>query len=103
MVTQSTIEFDFQRAKQQADNLENLVQELKKLSTQSFEGTITDISSSWKGENSNAYLKKSRRLQNDMNVTTDSLVGVVSDIREIARKIYQAEMSALEIIETRTY
>lgn len=103
MATRESIEFDFQQAMAQADKIDDLAAALNTLSNNKFQGTLQNINTNWKGERASEYLTKGSRLQLKMNGTADDLSGIASDIRTIARRIYEAEMAALAIAEERAY
>lgn len=102
-MTRAAIRINFQRAKNQASTLEQIAEDLSRLSCNDFAGTMQLISTNWKGNNANAYLQKGFRLQDDMNDTVQQLREVASEIRRIAQRIYDAEMAALRIAEQRNY
>lgn len=103
MATRGEIEFDFNRAREQADRIDGIADRLSKLSAKEFNNTLQNLSANWKGESALAYLSKGNRLQGEMNSTVNELRSVASDIRTIAKKIYDAEMAVLNIAENRTY
>ncbi|MBE5881918.1 MAG: hypothetical protein E7289_06410 [Lachnospiraceae bacterium] len=103
MSSRSTIEFNFTKAKQQADKLDAIANDLSRMSSSDFAGIMQNVSANWKGENASAYLAKGSTLQGKMDVTAKSLRGVAADIRAAAKRIYDAEMLALSIAESRTY
>lgn len=101
MATRATIEMDFNLARKQADHLEELADRLRGLSDNKFGGTLNNISGNWKGENASLYLTKGQKLQTKMNKSSAELYQIASDIRLIAKRIYDAEMANLLIAETR--
>ncbi|MBQ0028685.1 MAG: hypothetical protein KBS96_08810 [Lachnospiraceae bacterium] len=101
MATRASIEMDFNLAKNQAARLEELADRLRGLSDNRFGGTLNNISSNWKGENASAYLSKGSKLQNKMDRSSSELYQIASDIRLMAKRIYDAEMANLLIAETR--
>lgn len=101
MASRGQIEFDFANAKRQADELEELAGGLNSISQQQFSGTLQNISSCWKGENANLYLRKGYILVNEISSTSRELLGIAAVIRTTAQKIYNAEMEALRIAERR--
>lgn len=103
MASRASIEFDFHRAEAQADKLETVADNLSRLSRSKFENTMQNLASNWKGENASLYLKKGGRLQEQMDGTARELYSIASDIRTIARRIYEAEMKALRLAEEREY
>lgn len=103
MATRRTIEFNFRKALGQADRLDTVANNLSRLSGTEFGGTLQNLSGSWKGENASLYLSKGSSLQVKMNKTASELHAVASDIRRIAKRIYDAEMAALAIASSRTY
>ena len=102
-LTRAAIMFNFRKALQQADELDDIANSLSRMAKSEFEGTMQNISINWKGENARKYLAKGDRLQGDMYSTANSLHSIASDIRKVARKIYNAEIKALAIAEARNY
>lgn len=103
MLSEATIRMNFQKAKQQAAELEQIAQDLTNLSSKEFGGVMQNISSNWKGESATSYLAKGSRLQGDMTSTAKSLKNIAAEIRTIAQRIYDAEMENLRIATTRSY
>ena len=103
MASKASIEFDFQKAKAQADKLDTIADQLNGLSDHKFGDAMQNLSSNWKGENASLYLDKGGRLQEQMDGTAKELHSIASDIRTIAGRIYAAEMNALKIAEQREY
>lgn len=103
MATREKIEFDFRQAMRQANKIDELANDLNRLSDKKFGGSLQNLASSWKGENASLYLTKGSSLQKKMNETAGELHAVAADIRTIAKRLYDAEMAALAIATTRTY
>ncbi|MCI9464348.1 MAG: hypothetical protein HFI48_10765 [Lachnospiraceae bacterium] len=103
MATRATIEFSFRTALSQADTIDEIADNLSGLSRTDFENAMQNLSAGWKGENASLYLSKGSILQGKMDGTSNSLHAVASDIRAVAKRIYDAEMAALEIAQNRTY
>lgn len=102
-LTKAVIRFNFRRAMQQADELDEIANSLSRMAKADFESTMQNISVNWKGENADRYLEKGDRLQGKMCSSANSLHGIAADIRRVARSIYNAEMRALAIAEARNY
>lgn len=102
-LSEGTITFNYNRAMQQANELDEIANSLSNLTTSDFEGTLQNISVNWKGENARQYLEKGECLQTDMCSTVCSLHSVASEIRTVAKRIYDAEMYALAIAREREY
>jgi len=103
MATRSSIEFDFQQAKRQADRLDQIASQLRNLANDQFEDTMNTIAANWKGENATAYLGKGERLQGKIKVSASDLNATANDIRRIAKRLYDAEMENLRRAELREY
>ena len=97
------IEMNFRQAKQQADQLENLAVRLERLAKNDFRGTLQNLSSCWKGESADAYMRKGERLEDHMARTASNLKKTARTIRSVAQRTYEAEMRAREIARNRTY
>jgi uncharacterized protein YukE len=102
MATQATIWFNYQQAIQQAEAVARIATDLKKLSTNDLEDALDQVSASWQGENANRYHAKGSELQQQVAETARTLQSISSEIRDIAKRIYNAEMANLEIAKTRT-
>jgi uncharacterized protein YukE len=103
MASRYSIEMDFKHAIAQANKLDEIADNLSNLSNNKFQGTLQNLSTNWKGENASSYLNKGSMLQGQINSTSKELHSIADDIRAIAQRIYNAEMAALSIAETRTY
>lgn len=87
---------DFRKAKQQAKDLDEVADNLKKVSGKDLEEQIRQISLNWTGDNSQKFISKIGKLQGNMNDTVAALREVAQAIRQIAEVIYEAEMEAWE-------
>lgn len=103
MATREKIEFDFKQAMRQANKIDELANDLNRLSDRKFGGSLQKLSASWKGENASLYLAKGNSLQDKINRTSRELHAIAADIRTIAKRLYDAEMAALAIATARTY
>ena len=103
MATRASIEFDYRQALQQAESVDGIANRLSKLSGTKFGNSMQSVAGSWKGENATKYLAKGSSLQEKMNRTAKSLWTTASTIRIMAKRIYDAEMAALEAAERRDY
>lgn len=95
------IRFNYRLALAQATQLEGLAERAERLSKQKMEPTMQSLSAAWKGENATAFLKKEEQLQRQILVSASEIRGIASDIRTIARSVYNAEMEALRIARCR--
>lgn len=90
------IEMDFEKAKRQASDLEEVARNLKNLSEKQLGETLSQLAQNWTGDNSVKYIGKGEILQGNIVSTADSIQEVADAIREIAEVIYEAEMEAWE-------
>lgn len=101
--TMYTIEMDLQNAKRQADDLEQIAQNLSMLADEHFQSCIAGIAANWKGENAAAFCKKGNIVGNNIKNSADDLKNAASVLRQIAENTYQAEKAGYEIAQNRTY
>lgn len=102
-MSRSSINFNFRQAREKAEELENIADDLKRMSSQKLQSSFQNLSSSWKGTNADAYLAKGAALQGDIVGTASQLCTIAATIRQVAQRIYEAEMEALEAAEERNY
>lgn len=101
--TMYTIEMDLQNARRQADDLEQIAQNLSMLADEHFQSCIAGIAANWKGENAAAFCKKGNIVGNNIKNSADDLKNAASVLRQIAENTYQAEKAGYEIARNRTY
>ncbi len=101
--TMHTIEMEFQNARRQADELDQISKSLSMLADSSFQSCLAGIAAAWKGENAAAFCKKGNLVGNNVKNTAQDLKHVAETIREIAQNTYNAEKQNYEIAQARTY
>lgn len=102
MLTKRMIEINFQAAKNDARKLEDAANRLERLAKGQYEETMQGVSKSWKSDSAPEYVRKGRKVENDMLNTAKELKTLASQIRQAAQRMYNAEMRAVEIANTRT-
>lgn len=102
-MTRSNIEMNFASACSQAKRIEEIADEMNALASQNLVVTMQEISACWKGESAAAYLSKVESVKDDILSTKSLLKTIAQMIRTEAKRVYDAEMAALRIAETRTY
>lgn len=103
MAGKASIEFNFRKAVSQAERLDQAADQLNRLSNNQFGNIMQGLAANWRGENASLYLDKGGRLQRQMDGTAKELHHIASDIRRIAKRLYDAEMEALRIAQKRDY
>lgn len=101
MKTRAQINFNYRQAISQASNLENIAARLDNVSKRDLERSVRNLANGWKGANAASFINKEETLQSKITGTARSVRDVASDIRRVAKMIYDAEMAALQIAETR--
>lgn len=103
MAAKEKIELDFRQALKQADRIDAVANQLGSLSGKEFQGSLDNLSASWRGDNASMYLAKGGRLKEQMDGTAKELHAAAADIRTVARRLYNAEMNAWRIATSRSY
>lgn len=101
MASREQIQMDFDRAERQAGELDNIANDLNRISDRELPDMLNRLGSDWKGDNAGQYIQKGVNLSDQMKGTVTSIRQTASTIRTIARNIYEAEMEALRIAEER--
>lgn len=97
----NAIEINFSEACAQADKLEALAVNMKKIANQQLNQTFQELSAAWKGETATAYLSKAERVVESILSAADEINRIGQQVRAKAKLIYNAEISALHIAENR--
>ena len=101
MKSSSEIRFDFQNALEQAKKLETLADSIDRRVVDKMTETTQSIHAAWKGNSATRYINKAQDLRQQIEQTANILRSTAEDIRRIARRVYEAEMQALEIAQSR--
>ncbi len=101
--SESEIRMDYNNAIRQAESLNQIARELKNTANRNFQDCVSEISSSWTGDNSAAYVRKCNVLKADIVKSAEKLERTAETIRKIAGNTYTAEMNALKIAIARKY
>ncbi len=96
MRTAWQIQMDYNRAMNAARRLRAIAGSMDG-NANSMGGAINSINGSWDGENSDAYIAKGRKIQNNINTTADGIRRAASAIEKIARRTRDAELAAISI------
>lgn len=102
MKSEYQIKFDWDNAKAQAARLEELAAWLSAEVVGAMDDNAQQLHAAWTGENATTYLRKQDELKEEINCTANTLRAIASDIKSIARQIYNAEMAALAIARDRS-
>ncbi len=101
MKSERQIEFDFRHAINQAEELEDLAQRLRRLASRKLGEIEQTLPSYWDGPSAKSFQGKTFVMKNNLLKTAKDLEDEAKTIRNIARRIYQAEMEALAIARRR--
>lgn len=101
MKSSSEIRFDFRNAMEQARRLDVLADRIDQQVTNKLDETTQSVHAAWKGGNAAHYISKTQDLRQQIHQSARTLRDIAEDIRRIARRIYEAEMRALEIARRR--
>ena len=88
------INLDYNKALQQAAELEAIARELKNLADSEFHTCLEHVAANWKGDNAQEYIKKGQRLKSQMLTSATELNSVAKTIRSIAKRTRQADRNA---------
>lgn len=100
-ITKYTIQMNYSNAIKRAEQLESIAKELDTMAKNKFDGTLQNISSSWKSESASRYLKKGHNLEDKIVQTAKELRTTAKTIRNTATRIRNADLYALELAEKR--
>ena len=94
---------DFQKAKKQAEKLEKIARDLRRLADNEIPSCMRAVSSNWKGENARIYVNKGGIVAENLRGTANGVAQAASTIRTIAQNTYNAEKASLDLARKRKY
>lgn len=101
MKSELGIKIDFIKARKQAEDLERIADQLRRVADRDIDDAMSGVSSGWKGDSADLFLKKGNKLRSDVMKTANQLDTAARTLRQTAQSIYNAEMRALEIAKQR--
>jgi len=101
MKTSAQIKMNYQEAIRQAKELDTLAGKVRSTANQKVEQSMQVLASGWKGSNASEFLRKYGELKQQILDSADELNSIADDIRRTAQIVYNAEMEALRIAQTR--
>lgn len=103
MATFYSIQMDFSEAKRQANSLDEIAQNLRLIVDGTMQESMTHISSNWRGENSKKFIQKQQTVTENIKRRADELERIAEQIRLAAKRIYEAEMEALQVANNNSF
>lgn len=97
------INMEFNKAKKQAEKLEEIARELDQTANNQMGNALAGINSAWKSDTAGAYLRKGEKVQEELRSRAKELRKVASTIKQIAQNTYDAEMTAYKIAQERNF
>ncbi|WP_029200335.1 hypothetical protein [Oribacterium sp. NK2B42] len=98
MKTAWQIQMDFRRAMNAVRKLRSIASSMDN-NASNLGNTMGSINRCWDGENSEAYLAKGRKVQNNISTTANGIRRVAAAIEEIAIRTRNAEMAAIRVAD----
>ena len=87
---------NFRKARRQAEELKEVAETLRYLADREVGESLESLSGGWSGAGADLYLKRARILQNEIRSTAGEIQKTAESLLQAARRIYDAEMEALE-------
>lgn len=103
MIGYDEIIFSYDRAIKQAEDLERIANSIKNDTGNKIDAVLGMLNNAWNSDNSSNYLKKVTKVQGDIIDIAKRILNVAEEIRRKAEEFRAAELSAIEIANTRDY
>lgn len=100
---EGTIRFDYSKALQQAEILEEIASRIRGEISGDISNILEDTRQSWKGDKADYYYRKVKTLFDELKIAANNYEKIAETIRNIARRNYDKEMSAIRIARERSY
>lgn len=101
MASEFTIAFNYEKAIKQADELLDIAKDVRKVAKDKMEPSIQTIDKNWDGDSSKKFVTKSNQLKEKVVDSADDIQKIAGAIKEMAKKIYDAEMEAIRVAKER--
>lgn len=101
--TMYAIQMDFANACRQANELDQVAQNLSTMISNDFNPCLHGIEASWKGENARMFCNKGMILREHIMDTAADLQKTAGVIRQIAKNTYNSEKANYDLAQQRSY
>lgn len=98
MRSSNEIYIDYKKAREAAERLESVADQIDRLVRNDMQNTIAELSAGWKCDASNAFAAKQEQAGDNIRSLASTIRSIASDIRADAYRYYKAEMEAIEIL-----
>jgi len=98
--TLNSIYVDFHKTQKQADKLDEAAAKLERIAKTDINQGVQELSCGWRGENAQRFIAKELVLKEDIAKTAKELRSIAEAIHKVAKKAYEADKKALEIVLT---
>ena len=95
--TRHEIEMDFARAISQAQEIENIADDLSRAASRGAGPALLVLKNNWRGSAGESIELAGNRMNTDIYTTADDLMRIARNIRKTADIVYRAEKAALNI------
>ena len=95
------ISMNYNRVISLTAELDRLADELSKELNENTNNNLSLLRSGWEGDNSNEFMQKVAEMQDDSQDTVSSIKKITAGIRSNAKMVYDAEMEAIRLINTK--
>lgn len=99
MASYATIQLNYQKAIRQANQLEDLANDLRNIANRNVDDALDQVAANWKGDSANMFLQKGNKAKNDLIASAKQLSNTAKAIRKAAENVRRAELEAKRIAE----
>lgn len=97
------ISMDYNRVIALTDELDHLAEDLGREINERTNDNLTLLLSGWGGDNSSAFVNKISQMQGNYQDIISAIKMIADSIRRNAKMVYNAEMEALRLINTKSH
>ena len=101
--TLGMIRMEYDKAMKQAEKLDQIAADLRRVADQRFTPSLSRINRAWKSDSSVKFVRKGNKLAEEIRTRAKEIEKAAKTVRTIARNTYNAEMRARQIAKERTY
>ena len=100
-VREREIRLNFQKAQEIVSDLRAIARDTRNVADGQLQGSLNRVEQSWRGENSQEFIRKGSQLKNDVHAMAGDVDKIANTIEQIATNLYNAEREAVRIARER--
>ena len=97
------VNYDFELSRNVSESLQELADDLEKVTSQKLSDDVIELTAAWQGENATDFVYKHKRLMKQYKLICSDILKKSEELDRLSKRMYLEEQKAKEIAQKREY